>query len=97
MKRIHMFISGKVQGVSFRYYLMKEAQRLGILGWVKNLEDGRMEVIAQGKEEDLQEFLRHCRKGPPYAEVEKVETKEMPEQEFEGFEIKYTDSTKPFP
>ncbi|HLD05508.1 MAG TPA: acylphosphatase [Candidatus Nanoarchaeia archaeon] len=89
MPCLHIYISGKVQGVSFRYYLMKEAQRLGILGWVKNLEDGRMEVIAQSKSEALQEFLRHCRKGPPYAEVERVDMEEVPEQELDGFEVKY--------
>ncbi len=85
----HIHITGKVQGVSFRYYILKEAQRLGINGWVKNLEDGRMEAIAQGKEEDLQQLLRLFRKGPPYAEVERVDMKEMPEQKLEGFEIKY--------
>ena len=56
---------------------------------MKNLEDGRMEAIAQGKEEDLQQLLRLFRKGPPYAEVERVDMKEMPEQKLEGFEIKY--------
>ncbi|MEK6963171.1 MAG: acylphosphatase [Nanoarchaeota archaeon] len=89
MPCLHIHISGKVQGVSFRYYVLKEAQRRGVFGWVKNLEDGRMEVVAQGKEEELQQLTRLCRKGPLYAEVEKVDVKEVPEQKLEGFEIRY--------
>lgn len=69
---------------------MKEAQRLGINGWVKNLEDGRMEAIAQGKEDELQQLLQLCRKGPPYSEVERVETSEAEEDpSLTQFEIKY--------
>ncbi len=89
MPCLHIHISGKVQGVSFRYYILKEAQRLGIFGWVKNLENGQMEVVAQGKEEELQQLIRLCRKGPPYAEVERVDMEEIPEEKMEGFEIKY--------
>ena len=60
MPCLHIHISCKLQGVSFRYYLMKEDLRLDIAGRVKNLEDGRMEVMAQGKEENLQQLLRLC-------------------------------------
>ena len=61
MKRIHAFFSGRVQGVGFRFASERLAADLGIKGWVKNLPDRRVEVVAEGKEEDLEKFLEGIR------------------------------------
>jgi len=58
MKRIHVFYSGRVQGVGFRFTAERIGSSLGITGWVKNLRDGRVEIIAEGKEEKLENFSR---------------------------------------
>ena len=90
MKRVHLFISGRVQGVFFRYNTKKVAEKLGVFGWVRNLEDGRVEVVAEGEEDKIDKLIEFCKRGPPLARVDKVEVKE---EEFRGkfdrFEIKY--------
>ncbi|MBN9417242.1 hypothetical protein ABS71_08320 [bacterium SCN 62-11] len=70
MKTVHAFVSGHVQGVSFRWHVRKWAHQLGIAGWVRNLEDGRVELQAQG--ERLEEFLQHVRRGPEGSRVTSV-------------------------
>jgi acylphosphatase len=90
MRELHLTIHGVVQGVSFRYYTQKQAQSLGLSGYVRNLPDGRVEVVAQGDEQSLEKLLEWCTNGPDHARVEKVESKwRKPETEFAGFEIKY--------
>jgi acylphosphatase len=66
-------ISGRVQGVGFRYFTETAALREGLHGWVRNLPDGRVEVLAEGDADALQRFERHLRHGPPAARVEHVE------------------------
>lgn len=70
--RAHVFISGVVQGVSFRASTQEEAQRRGVTGWVRNLKDGRVEAVLQGRKDQVGELLQWCHKGPPAARVEKV-------------------------
>lgn len=70
---MHLRISGLVQGVSFRWHTRRIAQSLGLAGWVKNLFDGSVEVVAEGPEEALRELLAWCRQGPELARVERVE------------------------
>ncbi len=90
MKRVHVWISGLVQGVFFRYHTRKLAKKLGVRGWVRNLPDGRVEAVMEGEEEALKKMLEFCREGPPGAEVERVEIKwERPKGEFDDFEIQY--------
>ena len=74
MKRVHALVAGKVQGVFFRVTAQKKAQELGLSGWVRNLPDGRVEVVAEGDKESLEMFVDHLRIGPPAAEVENVGT-----------------------
>jgi acylphosphatase len=57
-KRLHAYYSGSVQGVGFRFTAEREAMRLGLTGWVKNLYDGRVEALCEGREEDLKKFLQ---------------------------------------
>jgi acylphosphatase len=71
--RVSMLISGLVQGVNFRYHTFEEARRLGVSGWVRNLLDGRVEVLAEGERAALESFVAWCRRGPRHARVDGVE------------------------
>ncbi len=71
--RLHVYISGVVQGVCFRMYTRDEAERLGLAGWVRNLPDGRVEWVAEGPASDLKELLRWSKRGPPAARVDRIE------------------------
>lgn len=66
-------ISGRVQGVSFRYYTYHEALKLGLSGWVRNLWDGRVEALFQGTKSDVERILAWCESGPPAARVDVVQ------------------------
>lgn len=72
MVRARARITGRVQGVSFRYHTMEEAERLGVVGWVRNEADGSVLVEAGGTEASVGELLAWCRHGPPGARVEDV-------------------------
>ncbi len=71
--RFHAFVIGRVQGVFFRGFVKSEATSLEICGWVRNLRDGRVEVLAEGNKNALDELRRRIREGPPRARVEKVD------------------------
>lgn len=88
--RIHAIISGKVQGVTFRYHAGKLAKTLGIKGWIKNNSNGTVELIAEGEEIQLQTFLTWCHNGPQHAQVATIDAKwQEPTGEFQDFKIKY--------
>ncbi len=89
MKRARLLISGRVQGVFFRAYTEKEAQRLGLAGWVRNLADGRVEAVFEGPEKKLEEMISWCRRGSPASKVEKVEVLWEEPENLEEFEIRY--------
>ena len=71
--RVHLLVSGMVQGVSFRYFTVEEARRLGLAGWVRNLADGRVEALAEGDRRAVEALVAWCRRGPPSARVDEVE------------------------
>ena len=81
--RAHLFVYGQVQGVFFRRSAKLEAEKLGIVGWARNLDDGSVEVMAEGDRENVDEFIKWCKSGPPFAKVEKVEVEEL--KGIEGF------------
>ncbi len=88
--RIHLIISGIVQGVSFRTSTLKEALRLNLTGWVKNCPDGSVETVAEGEENKIEEFILWCRQGPSLAKVESLKIrKENFLGEFKNFSIRY--------
>ena len=74
MERLHLLISGRVQGVGFRYATSRQADTLGLRGWVRNLADGRVEAEFEGPNDRLDQMLDWCRTGPPFAEVCQVDT-----------------------
>ncbi len=72
MPQVHLVLSGRVQGVGFRYYALRAAQRLNLHGWVRNLSDGSVELEAEGPREALEAFASEMRSGPPSAQVRDV-------------------------
>lgn len=72
-KKIYIKVSGRVQGVYFRYYTSQEAQKLDLTGWVRNTEDGGVEIVAEGEESKLKKLLAWTYQGPSNARVKKVE------------------------
>ncbi len=71
--RVHLVVSGLVQGVAFRMSAADEARRLGLAGWVRNLPDGRVEAVAEGDRARVEALVRWCHHGPPAARVDRVE------------------------
>ena len=78
----HLLIEGRVQGVGYRDWLLREATRLGLSGWVRNRGDGRVEAVVAGPEPLVQALLSSCRRGPALARVERIEENfaEVPEE-----------------
>jgi acylphosphatase len=89
-KRVHIWVGGVVQGVFFRHNTVLKAVEFGVRGWVKNQRDGQVEIISEGTEEQLEQLVDWCGKGPAGARVERVEAKWKEYRgEFTTFEIKY--------
>ncbi len=87
-KRIHVFVSGIVQGVFFRDHARRWAEELGLVGWVRNLRDGRVETVAEGPEDHLKAFVSRLRKGSPRSRVDRLDLVWEPAGgEFSGFLI----------
>jgi len=70
--QLHLLISGEVQGVGYRASAYKHASQLGVTGWVRNLSNGCVEIVAEGEQQQLMLFSDWCRKGPIYANVSDV-------------------------
>jgi len=73
LKRVELLISGMVQGVGFRYYTYQKAQQLRLTGWVRNLPDGRVQVMAEGERGVLEELISELKAGPGFAVVHDIE------------------------
>lgn len=90
MKRVHLIISGDVQGVGFRSWALREAKYLGLTGWAKNREDNAVEIVAEGEKGKLDELVALCHKGPEVAWVEHVDVSwRVATSEFVTFEVIY--------
>jgi acylphosphatase len=81
------WVRGRVQGVGFRYFVERAARELGVTGYVKNLDDGRVEVYAVGAPDRLAELERRLWTGPAYADVRGVESQEAPRRRLFSFRI----------
>ena len=92
MKQVHLLISGFVQGVGYREFVKREAEKLGIVGWVRNLPDNRVEVLAQGSENDLNKLIKIGEKGLFLADVKNIAIEwQEPQEQFESFEKRQTE------
>lgn len=88
-RRVRAIVSGRVQGVAYRFSAQDEAESLGLVGWVRNLPDGRVEVVAQGRPADVDRLIEWCRRGPPLARVTSVEVEELdPRDDLRDFTIR---------
>jgi acylphosphatase len=88
--RAHVYVSGRVTGVFFRYETQTLAEELGVKGWVRNTPDGRVEAIFEGEKELVEQMLDFCRRGPPGARVTDIKVNWEPYKgEFSGFSIRY--------
>jgi acylphosphatase len=89
-QRVHLFITGSVQGVFFRASTREVARQLGLNGFARNLPDGRVEIVAEGDEAALQRLVAWARTGPPHAQVSHVEVHhEEATGQFEGFSVRH--------
>ncbi len=78
MKRAHLFIGGRVQGVLFRSETQRLAKALNLAGWVRNLEDGDVEVLIEGEDSQVDKMIAWCKTGPPAARVDRMDVTEEP-------------------
>jgi acylphosphatase len=86
--RAHVYVSGRVQGVFFRQNTKRQAQSQGVTGWVRNLDDGRVEAVFDGEESAVNALVEFCRHGPRGASVTNVEVQLEPcKEEFQSFDI----------
>lgn len=87
-RRVHVWVTGRVQGVGFRAFVQSAAQKLDVTGFVRNLDDGRVEAVAEGTAHHIDELLAKIKKGPQGSRVDAAEVKEeKPQQTFRGFRI----------
>lgn len=82
-------VSGRVQGVAFRFSLMREAQDLGLTGWVRNTRDGRVLFLASGAPKSVDALLDWARRGPPLARVDALTVADVDEEPPAGFQVRY--------
>lgn len=88
-RRLELTIHGRVQGVGYRYATLEQARRLGLVGWVRNTHDGKVELVAEGPTDPLQRLLTWCKAGPPGARVSQLsETWGAASGEFSDFGIR---------
>jgi len=89
MLQTHVFISGIVQGVGFRFFVKANARDLGLTGWVRNTQNGLVEAVFQGDKKNIEQMITICHKGPYLAEVRDVEVRqEESKEEFGEFAIR---------
>jgi len=86
--RVHLKITGRVQGVYYRAATVQQAQNLSLTGWVMNCRDGSVEAVAEGAKQKLEEFIAWCREGPAGARVTSVEIRwETAQNNFRAFTV----------
>jgi acylphosphatase len=88
MPTVHLLIKGKVQGVFYRQSAKEKANATGVTGWVRNTDDGNVEIIATGNDKALQAFIDWCHIGPLSAVVSEVNVTPVADEQFESFEVR---------
>jgi acylphosphatase len=84
-----MLVSGKVQGVGYRNWTIHNAKALGVTGWVRNVQDGRVEIMASGDHKALEALVEACREGPRLARVDHVEVQSVEDARLKGFNKRF--------
>lgn len=87
MKTLKIKMSGTVQGIFFRKFIQDKAKEIGIRGFVRNLDNGDIEIVAEGRDEKVDEMLEVCKTGYPHSHIKKVEFEEIKNQGFDEFKI----------
>jgi acylphosphatase len=87
--RAHVFVSGRVQGVFYRATTRETAEERGVDGWVRNLDDGRVEAVFEGPEADVESMVEWCHEGSPQAAVDDVDVESEDPDGIEGFEVRW--------
>jgi acylphosphatase len=90
MLTLRLRITGRVQGVGFRYAMQHEAARRGVSGWVRNRRDGSVEAVVQGEASAVEALVAWAREGPPGARVSDLQTTDVEEPPHSGFELRPT-------
>ncbi|KGP72325.1 acylphosphatase [Pontibacillus yanchengensis] len=90
MQHVHLLVKGRVQGVGFRFSAQQKAKEFNITGWVRNRNDGSVEIEAEGQDEDMTSFIEAIKQGPsPYAKITDVDIDEASTLEgYKAFDIK---------
>lgn len=86
-KTVKVYIKGLVQGVLFRDFIKKSADRLAVKGFVRNLEDSRVEAVLEGEVDNVNAMVETCRKGAPHSKVDRIDVKDEKFQNFTQFKI----------
>lgn len=90
MLQLKIVVSGKVQGVGYRYFTQMKAVQFGITGWVRNRQDGTVEMLTTGTRENLDLFIEEIRRGNPFSTVDQIDINEIEaEENYKSFTIKY--------
>jgi acylphosphatase len=91
MTRVHLLVRGRVQGVGFRWFVVRAARdELGLDGWVRNRDDGAVEIEVEGARQTLEDFVAAVRRGPPAAQVTGIETRwSEGNPQYRGFEVRH--------
>ena len=92
VKRVRLLLKGRVQNVTFRAFAKQNAGKLGLVGYAKNLRNGDLEIVAQGDQGKIEQFVQLCRRGPLFAKVESIQESypEDGDEEFDIFDIRYS-------
>ena len=89
MARAHIFVSGRVQGVFYRKHVQEMARNMRLAGWVRNVIDSRVEIVAEGEKEKVEQFLKECKEGSTFAKIQDIEIEyENYTGEFNDFEVR---------
>lgn len=86
-KSVRLHLTGSVQGIFFRQFVKDNADKFNVKGYVRNLEDGRIEIFLEGDQEKVDSMILLCKSGPKHANIRKIEEKPEPFQEFKEFKI----------
>lgn len=87
-EQAHVYVLGQVQGVNFRGATQDQAESLGLAGWVRNLQDGRVEAVFEGDPETVRQMIDWCENGPSSADVDDVSVENEQPEGFSGFEVR---------